>query len=81
MSARAWLGAVAGAALLALSACSEKPQTPANDGRNSGVDAKAWSQSDSARPAFLAPGWTPGDQASWEEQIHHRNQSQNEYKR
>ncbi len=30
---------------------------------------------------LMADGWTRGDQASWEKQIHQRNQLQNEYKR
>ena len=81
MSARAMASLAAAAALLLLAACTEKPQTPANDGRNSGVDAKAWSQSDAAKPAFITPGWTPGDQASWDKQIQQRTQAQNEYKR
>ena len=81
MSARAWFRLAGTAALLALAACTEKPQTPANDGRNSGVDAKAWSQSDAAKPTFIAPDWTPGDQASWDKQIQQRTQTQNEYKR
>ena len=81
MSARTGFTAGAAAALLALSACSEKPQTPANDGRNSDVDQTAWSDAEPAKPAYVADGWKRGDQASWEKQIHQRNQLQNEYKR
>jgi predicted small lipoprotein YifL len=60
---------------LALSACGEKPQavsaakkshTPAYEGTTDG---------------YSAGSWKAGDQASWTEQIHTRNQSQNEYNR
>jgi hypothetical protein len=62
------------ALLLALAACSEKPQgvmtrkadTPAYQG---------------AQDPFVAPGWKVGDQASWQEQLRKRAQSQNEYLR
>ena len=67
---------VLGAATLALllGACGEKPQTAtARTG-----DAQAWN---GARPAFDAPGWKPGDKASWEEQVKQRNRHQDEYAR
>jgi hypothetical protein len=57
-----------------LAGCGEKPQTAA--GRKS--DALA---STGANAAFTAPGWKPGDQASWESQIRNRSQNQNEYSR
>ena len=66
----------AGLALAAgLAACTEKPQTlttrkadtPASQGTGS---------------AYVAPGWKPGDQASWDEQMRTRTQNgQNEYPR
>ncbi|PZP32087.1 MAG: hypothetical protein DI603_11570 [Roseateles depolymerans] len=63
------------AAVLALSACTEKVQTAS--GRKS--DEKPWV---SANTAFDAAGYKPaGDRAAWEQQIKARNQSQNEYNR
>ncbi len=63
------------AALLALSACTEKAQTAS--GRKS--DEKPWV---SAHTAFDASGYKPSDdRAAWEQQIKARNQSQNEYNR
>jgi hypothetical protein len=59
---------------LALSACGDKPQ----ELHTAKTDSKAW---DAAQNAYVAPGWKPGDQTSWEEQIHQRAQSQNEYVR
>ena len=41
-------------------------------------DAKA---SQGASKAYTASGWTPGNDASWEEQIRARTQGQNEYTR
>jgi hypothetical protein len=62
-----------GLALL-LSACAEKAQTAGSKAS----DGKAW---DGAQTAFAAPGWKPGDRASWEEQMKVRAQGQNEYSR
>ena len=62
------------AAVFCVSACMEKPQTAS--GRK--ADAQVW---DAAKSAYVVPGWKAGDQASWEEQIHNRAQSQNEYTR
>jgi hypothetical protein len=59
---------------LVLSACGEKPQTV--EARKS--DTKA---SDGASGPYVASGWTPGDAASWEEQMRKRVQGQNEYSR
>ncbi len=64
----------AAALALLLAACTEKPQTA---GTRS-ADTPAWN---GAQPAFDAPGWKPGDKASWEEQIKQRNRNQNEYVR
>lgn len=67
------LGLVASA--LALTACSEKPQTA--DTRKS--DAKPWS---GAAGGQVATGWKAGDQGSWEEHLRTRTQQgQNEYTR
>jgi hypothetical protein len=69
-----------GAALLGLGlvlgGCAEKPQTAG--GKKS--DAKAFSGS-GGDAAFNAGSWKAGDEASWEQQIKARNQSQNEYTR
>ena len=65
--------AIATAALLALAACGEKPQTAA------GVksDAPAFQGADNK---FVAPGWKPGDKTSWEQGLKARAQNtQNEY--
>jgi hypothetical protein len=60
-------------AAFALSACGEKPQTLRK------ADSKSW---DAAQNAYVDPGWKPGDQASWEEQMRNRAQyGQNEYQR
>ncbi len=59
--------------------CAERVQT-AEAGRKK-VDTAAWTASDSAPPAYLAPGWKSGDKAAWEEQLRKRNQSQNDYVR
>ena len=61
------------AALAAVSACGEKPQTLS--GTRS--DTAAFQGTDNA---FAAPGWTKGDKASWEQGLKARMQnSQNEY--
>jgi transcription elongation factor len=65
-------------AWLNLPGCAEREQKLV---KKAGSDAPAWSVSGAANPAFKAPGWTPGDQASWEGQIHRRNQTQNDYSR
>lgn len=68
------LGAVM-AAVAALAGCGEKPQTLG------GVknDVPAYQGADNK---FVAPGWKPGDKASWEQDLKTRAQnSQNEYSR
>ncbi len=68
---------VACALLVALlDACSQKPQTLTQTGV---PQAQApWM---GAKPAFTAPGWKPGDKASWQREIDRRAQDQNEYVR
>ena len=56
----------------ALAACGEREQTAS--GRKS--DKVAWQ---GAQNPYVAPGWTAGDRASWEEQLRNRAQAQNEY--
>ena len=41
-------------------------------------DAKSW---EGAGSTYAAPGWKPGDKASWDEQMRLRIQSQNDYAR
>ena len=57
-----------------LAACSEKPQTVSKRK----VDGKPWQ---GAQNGFVAPGWKPGDEASWDEQMRNRAQGQSEYSR
>lgn len=64
---------MATAAVVALAACGEKPQTAA------GVknDIPAFQGADNQ---FMAPGWKPGDKTSWEQGLKARAQNtQNEY--
>jgi hypothetical protein len=71
---------VAAAALLAtLAGCGERSQKLEHSA--SKPDAQAWSVSESAAPAYIAPGWKVGDKAAWEEQLRQRNQAQNDYAR
>ena len=79
MKVRALGGTIAMA--VALVACGEKPQTiDASSARKS--DEPAWAVSNTAEPAFTAPGWkTTGDKAAWEQQIRQRGQAQNDYVR
>lgn len=71
------LGGVA--VLLALVACTERPQTLGEQTRK--PDVEPWVANDTAKPGFAARGWKGGDKAAWVAQIHTRNQSQNEYAR
>lgn len=68
----------AGAALLAmalLGACSERPQE--HSARKN--DAASWQGTGSA---YVVPGWSPGDQKSWETQMRNRAlRGQDEYGR
>lgn len=73
MSLKTVAGLVCIVALLA--ACSEKPQTA--DMRKS--DSQPWAGAPG--DPYVASGWKPGDQASWEEQMRKRAQGQNEYSR
>ena len=66
---------VAAVALVALTACGEKPQT----GEGIRSDAPPYAGTGSN---FMQPGWKAGDNASWEAQLKARQQySQNEYTR
>ena len=63
------------AALAALAACTERPQT-----LDSGVkiDAKA---SQGTGMGYAVPGWKQGDKVSWEQHMKVRTQNQNDYSR
>jgi hypothetical protein len=61
------------AAAAALAACTETPQTI---GSNAKRDQPAFQGTGSS---FVAPGWKPGDEASWVQQLKARAQNQNEY--
>ena len=63
----------AAAAVVALSACTEKPQT-----LSSGVKRDAAAFQGTGLP-YAVPGWKQGDQASWEQQLKTRTQGQNDY--
>ena len=65
----------AAVAAFALAACGEKPQDLSQTKK---ADVPAWK---GAANAYVAPGWTVGDQKSWEKQINARAQGQNEYQR
>lgn len=71
---RIFLLSVSALAALTLTACSERDQSVT--GSTTKSDGKPWQ---GAKNDFVAGGWTPGDQDSWEKQIHTRGQNQNEY--
>ena len=60
---------------IALAGCGERVQTiPVGAAKKS--DSPTWQITDNG---FIAPGWTPGDQASWDAQLKKRAQAQNDY--
>lgn len=59
---------------LGLGACGERVQTTATRERK--ADTPSWQANNSV---FLAPGWSPGDKASWEAQLRTRAQAQNDF--
>ncbi|KJK25695.1 lipoprotein [Burkholderiaceae bacterium 16] len=61
----------------ALAACGERPQTATATHKKSDAPAYEGAPGD----PFVAKGWTQGDKTSWQNQIHERNQNQNEYNR
>ena len=72
-AARSILAAVALAATLV--ACGEKVQTMLV-GATRKADAAPWQGKETR---FLAPGWTQGNEASWNDQMARRAQGQNDY--
>ena len=73
MSAARWgLSAIVAIVLVG---CGEKVQTiPVAGARK--ADTPVWQTKDTR---YLAPGWTPGDQNSWNAQLANRAQGQNDY--
>lgn len=65
------------AASTALAACGERPQTATAAHKKTDAPAYEGAPGD----PFVVKGWTPGDKTSWQNQIHERNQYQNEYNR
>ncbi|MCG2592123.1 hypothetical protein LZ009_04940 [Ramlibacter sp. XY19] len=64
---------IASLAVLAFAGCAEKEQTA------SGIKSDSASFQGTSRQ-FVAPGWKPGDRASWEQQLKVRTvQGQNDY--
>ena len=60
---------------LFVAACGETVQTiPSATTRK--TDSAAWQIKDNG---FIAPGWTPGNQQSWDEQLKKRAQGQNDF--
>jgi hypothetical protein len=66
---------VAAVVVIVLAACGERVQTlPAGAAKK--ADTPAWQITDNG---YVAPGWTPGNEASWQAQIKKRAQAQNDY--
>ena len=58
-----------------IAACGEKVQEiPVGAAKK--ADGQVWQTKDDR---FLAPGWKPGDEASWNAQMTNRAQGQNDY--
>ena len=70
-------GLMAGAVVVSglLAGCGETPQNA------SGRKTDASPASGTTNPAYVAPGWKPGDKTSWDGQIRDRNKGQNDYVR
>jgi len=72
---RSW-SVVCGVALaVALAACSERAQTNHPDAQRK-ADVPDWK---GGNAAYTVAGWTPGEKASWDEQLRKRAQHQNDY--
>ena len=66
---------VAAALPLLLSACGERVQTIPVGGERK-ADTALWQNPDTR---YLAPGWSPGSESSWDAQLANRTQGQNDY--
>lgn len=71
-----WRLMIGAAALAALAACGERPQTASAPVKKLDTPAASGAQN-----AYVAPGWKVGDESSWEQQMRKRVQGQNEYSR
>jgi len=74
------------AAICALSACGEREQVvqqqPSEKRYQGKHDSSPWENAPLALSGSAGGGkWTKGDRASWEEEIKHRQQGQNEDRR
>jgi len=68
------IGALLGTSFF-ITACGETVQTiPTATARK--ADSAAWEIKDNG---FIAPGWTPGNQQSWDAQLKKRAQGQNDF--
>jgi hypothetical protein len=65
------------AAAAVLAGCGEPDQSKTTDNTNRS-DVVPWK---GANNPYVAKGWNPGNQGSWENQIRSRGQLQNEYTR
>jgi hypothetical protein len=70
-----WMPLAALSAAVALIGCGERVQTMPV-GTEKKTDGAAWQITDNG---YVASGWTPGDEASWEAQMKKRAQGQNDY--
>jgi hypothetical protein len=68
--------AVLAVAVAGLAACGDRDQTigPSNSRH---ADTNLW-EIGTSDPS-IAPGWTPGNAASWEDHLRRRTQGQNDY--
>ena len=63
-------------AVAGLGACGDREQTiGVSTSRH--ADTNAWEIS--SNDPSIAPGWTPGDRASWDDHLRRRTQMQNDY--
>jgi len=68
------LGLLAAAAVVLVAGCGEKVQTIEGGQRKS--DTPVWQTKDQR---YLAPGWSPGNESSWNSQMSQRAQGQNDF--
>ena len=68
------LGLLAAAAAVLVAGCGEKVQTIESGKRRS--DTPVWQNKDQR---YIAPGWSPGNESSWNSQITQRAQGQNDF--
>ena len=69
------LGLLGAAAVVLIAGCGEKVQTIPPSGERR-ADTPVWQTKDQR---FLAPGWSPGNESSWNSQMAQRAQGQNDF--